>query len=338
MTKFPAISAAAIALCLFAAPASAQATRTWVSAVGSDINPCSRTAPCQTFAGAISKTFINGEINCIDPGAFGTVTIGKSITIDCHENFAGVLAGGVNGIIINVPVNANDPLRTVRLRNLNINGTGAVGTVGTRTGINGIRILAALVVYVEDMMISSFTTRGISDERTVAGKLYVRNSTLRDNGQSALVVLPEGGVTPAMELIVEGSQFLGNVAAGIAISNGARATVKRSVVSGNGGAGIDAEGTPATTLAIDDSQVTHNNVGFFQSGFGSHSGLEHRVRIQQRRRYRHVDLLHQQPVQRQRGGRDGHADRRCQRSDRTAVSPARHEILSRLRAGTGRLP
>jgi len=37
------------------------------SGVGDDANPCSRTAPCKTFAGAISKTAAAGEINCLDP-------------------------------------------------------------------------------------------------------------------------------------------------------------------------------------------------------------------------------------------------------------------------------
>src|SRR3954471_14698380 len=78
----------------------AQATRTWVSGVGDDINPCSRTAPCKTFAGAISKTATNGEINCIDPGGFGAVTITKSITIDCHEIYASILNSFTNGINI----------------------------------------------------------------------------------------------------------------------------------------------------------------------------------------------------------------------------------------------
>src|SRR5690349_4009812 len=79
----------------------AQATRTWVSGVGDDANPCSRTAPCKTFAGAISKTAPAGEINCLDPGGFGAVTITKSITIDCHDiGTAGVLVSGVNGIVI----------------------------------------------------------------------------------------------------------------------------------------------------------------------------------------------------------------------------------------------
>src|SRR5947207_12161742 len=81
--------------------AHAQATRTWVSGVGDDINPCSRTAPCKTFAGAISKTASPGIINCLDSGSFGAVTITKSITIDCTGNFAGILTGGVQGIVVN---------------------------------------------------------------------------------------------------------------------------------------------------------------------------------------------------------------------------------------------
>src|SRR6266851_7414713 len=79
----------------------AQATRTWVSGVGDDVNPCSRTAPCKTFAGAISKTAPGGEIDCLDPGGFGAVTITKSLTIDCSATFGSVLAAGTNGINVN---------------------------------------------------------------------------------------------------------------------------------------------------------------------------------------------------------------------------------------------
>src|SRR5688572_31667297 len=91
----------------FSSIAQAQATRTWVSGVGDDVNPCSRTAPCKTFAGAISKTARNGEINCLDPGGFGAVTITKSIRIDCHEVFASILHSGTTGVIINY--NSFDP-------------------------------------------------------------------------------------------------------------------------------------------------------------------------------------------------------------------------------------
>src|ERR1700730_8489913 len=86
---------------LASAPAQAQATRTWVSGVGDDANPCSRTAPCKTFAGAISKTAPSGEINALDSGGFGAVTITKAITIDGGGNIAGVLVSGTNAIVIN---------------------------------------------------------------------------------------------------------------------------------------------------------------------------------------------------------------------------------------------
>src|SRR4029078_9220602 len=140
------VKVAAAAAALFAlgqTSAQAQATRTWVSGVGNDANPCSRTAPCKTFAGAISKTFINGEINCLDPGGFGTVTIIKSITIDCHEVFASILASGTQGIIINI-TNASDSLKTVRIRNINISGAGS----NARSGIRGINIIAANAVFI----------------------------------------------------------------------------------------------------------------------------------------------------------------------------------------------
>src|SRR4051794_41363610 len=115
----PLIGAAAVVLLLLAgqAPVGAQATRTWVSGVGDDANPCSRTAPCKTFAGAISKTAINGEINCLDPGGFGAVTIAKSITIDCHEVMAGVLSRGFTRVILNNSARqANKPFPPVPLR------------------------------------------------------------------------------------------------------------------------------------------------------------------------------------------------------------------------------
>src|SRR3954454_6074333 len=122
--------------------ATAQATRTWVSGVGDDVNPCSRTAPCKTFAGAISKTAKNGEINVIDPGGFGVVTITKSITIDGYGPMSSILASGVNGVIINI-TDANDVNSTVTLRNLSINGA--------TTGLNGVRILSAKSVIVENV-------------------------------------------------------------------------------------------------------------------------------------------------------------------------------------------
>src|SRR3954453_190664 len=139
----------ALALLALAVPSAAfgQATRTWVSGVGDDANPCSRTAPCKTFAGAISKTANGGEINCIDPGGFGGVTITKSLTIKCHYTEGGVLVAGTNAIVVNAA--ATDK---VTLKGLDINGIG----VGTQTSLSGVKVLSARKVRVFDSEIYRF--------------------------------------------------------------------------------------------------------------------------------------------------------------------------------------
>src|SRR5437868_10954596 len=126
IVRFLATAAVAVG---FSTVAHAQATRTWVSGVGNDANPCSRTAPCKTFAGAISKTAAGGEINVLDPGGFGAVTITKTISIVNDGAIAGVLVSGTNAIIVSGGVND-----VVTLRGLDIDGLG--------TGINGIRFLS----------------------------------------------------------------------------------------------------------------------------------------------------------------------------------------------------
>lgn len=264
---------AAMCAIAFAAPAHAQATRTWVSGVGDDVNPCSRTAPCKTFAGAISKTAINGEINCLDPGGYGTVTITKSITLDCRWTQGSILASGTDGINISIAPNANDPLRTVRLRGLSINGAGSSGTVGTRTGVNGIDIISASAVFVEGTIISDFSTRGIWDHRTDGQtRLYVTDSVIRSIGGPGIVAAATGtnivvldnlrsennmyGVATGSSnnVVANRSVFSGNLTAGVEVDVGGQVNVMGSVMSHNG-IGVQAPGT----AWISDSTVAFNN-------------------------------------------------------------------------------
>jgi hypothetical protein len=162
--------ACAIGLSLFAMPANAQATRTWVSGVGDDANPCSRTAPCKTFAGAISKTAAAGEINVLDPGGFGAVTITKSITISSESFEGGVLVSGTNGIVISA-----GPTDTVILKGLDIEGLG--------TGLDGVKVLAGLQVYVINCRIHHFLNNGINMASTTSGaKVFVKDSLIIQNG------------------------------------------------------------------------------------------------------------------------------------------------------------
>jgi hypothetical protein len=158
-----------------------QATRTWVSGVGDDANPCSRTAPCKTFAGAISKTAAQGEINCLDSGGFGAVTITKAIQLDCRGVIGGILAAGTNGVIVNA--GAND---RVVLRGLDINGAG--------TGVNGVRVLAARTVRIYNTSISGFTHNGVDYVPTNLSRGIISNTEIFGNtGNGVLLAPPAGG-------------------------------------------------------------------------------------------------------------------------------------------------
>jgi hypothetical protein len=155
-----------------AAPANAQATRTWVSGVGDDANPCSRTAPCKTFAGAISKTAGGGEINVLDPGGFGGVTIGKSITISSSGFEAGVLVSGTPGIT--VAAGATD---SVVLEGLDIEGLG--------TGTNGVNFVSGALLVINKSKIHHFATNGVFAQSSTAGaRTVINQSLILSNGTS----------------------------------------------------------------------------------------------------------------------------------------------------------
>jgi hypothetical protein len=260
-----AIAAASLAFVLPAAPAHAQASRTWVSGVGDDANPCSRTAPCKTFAGAISKTALNGEINCLDPGGFGAVTITKSITIDCHEVFASILFSGTNGI--NIPFSsfaATDVRKTVRLRNINFNGID--------TGIIGIRITGAVAgttVIIEDCLIDGTfggAANGISDERTAGGELYIANTTVRNAGANGILISPGGAAAPAagqrINATLDNVLVLNASVAGIFVSNNGRVMINRSTISGHSQVGVAAAGAlAAIQVNISNTTISNNGLG-----------------------------------------------------------------------------
>jgi hypothetical protein len=250
---------------LAAVPSHAQATRTWVSGVGDDVNPCSRTAPCKTFAGAISKTALNGEINCLDPGGFGAVTITKSITIDCHEMFGSILNAGTNGV--NIPFdsfNAADVRKTVRLRNINFNGAG--------TGVNGIRItggavIAAGVVLIDDCLIDGNfggAARGISDERTGGGALHVSSTTVRNVGQIGVSIAPASGNT-RLDAVLDNVRIQ-NASFGVLLAGAGahRVVINRSVLSGHTQAAIFAAGTAQVNVST--SIVSNNAIGIQNAG------------------------------------------------------------------------
>jgi hypothetical protein len=236
---------------LASAPANAQATRTWVSGLGDDANPCSRTAPCKTFAGAISKTAAFGEINVIDPGGFGAVTITKSITIRSDHVEAGVLVSGTNGIIVNLP-GATD---RVLLDGLDIEGLG--------TGVNGVQIVGNGKTTINNCSIRGFTGNGVNVAGVAGARAVVQDSLILDNGGGVNVVGNAGGVantgivirttidnntnfstsvTAPSTLTLSGSTLLGSASS---ITNNGTATV-----TGFGNNAFNGTGTITNTITL----------------------------------------------------------------------------------------
>lgn len=234
-----------------AVPASAQATRTWVSGVGDDVNPCSRTAPCKSFAGAIAKTAAGGEINCLDPGGFGAVTITKAMTISCLYTEGGVLAVG-NGIVVNA-----GPNDAVFLKGLDI--------FGSNPANNGVRFIAGGSLHIEESVIRRFNSTnsfGVSIAPTTKSQVYIGRSTIADNGSvsgGGISVQPTGSGRATVFIIdstinnnggrgvfasgagadvhVIGTRILGN-STGIAAAEGAKITsYGDNIVQGNGSDG-----------------------------------------------------------------------------------------------------
>ena len=248
-------------VCLFAAArAEAQATRTWVSGVGDDVNPCSRTAPCKTFAGAISKTAASGEISVLDPGGYGAVTITKAITIDGGGNLGFVLAAGTNGVVVNAGVDD-----VVILRNLSINGVGQ----GASPGVNGIRYLSGRALRVENCHIFGFSKSGIDvahDSVSTPGELTVANSSFTNIAGVAIRVAngaAAGAVAPSASLDhvqINRAQIGVDIVAGVA-------TISNAVISHVTGQAVLAEN--AAVVNVVSAVISSSGTGVSAAGKGS---------------------------------------------------------------------
>lgn len=245
------LAAAALAFTA-ASPAHAQVSRTWVSGVGDDLSAsCARTAPCKTFAGAVSKTLAGGEINCLDPGGFGALTITKSLTVDCHDVMGHVLASSGAGITINLD---SAPNMIVRIRNINFNGllTGTMGISIVGTGPNA----SNNAVSIEDCVIDGFTQAGIS-HTAIGGRLLVRNTVSRNHFGSAVTIAFATGASAVKATLDNVSTF--DSSFGFSFGNGAQAAIKNSVASGHTTAGVELD--PSAAVTISTSTILGNGTG-----------------------------------------------------------------------------
>ncbi len=250
--------------------ASAQATRTWVSGVGNDANPCSRTAPCKTFAGAITKTATNGEINCLDPGGFGGVTITKGLSIVCNYTEGGVLSAGagVNGIVVNAPATSH-----VYLRGLDMHGAGSAQ--------NGLRVIAGASVTMEDSVIRAYNASnglGISFQPSAATALTLNNVTVDNNGTGATgggILIQPTGAGGSARVVMNNVRVTNNANIGLRMDStgntsatGNRITISNSMFCGSP-TGIQIKtvlGNSFVEAMLNHSTVCDNTTGISADG------------------------------------------------------------------------
>lgn len=234
-----------------------QASRTWVSGVGDDANPCSRTAPCKTFAGAISKTAAGGEIDALDPAGYGAVTITKAITIDGGGGqVASVLVAGTNGIVVQA-----GPSDVVILRNLRINGISS--------GINGIRFLSGKDLNVENCYIFGFTNNGIDIALGATGSsVHIVGSVIKNNNQDGVRAANTAGL---VQVGIDRTRVILNGTNGIEAAQHAHIALNQSFVENAGSSGLaagDATSSDAQ-ITVDHTDVSFNNNGITATAGGS---------------------------------------------------------------------
>jgi hypothetical protein len=238
----------------------AQASRTWVSGVGDDANPCSRTAPCKTWAGAISKTAPGGEIDALDPGGFGAVTITKAITLDGGGGqVASVLVSGTNGIV--VQAGSND---VVILRNLRINGIGS--------GLNGIQFLAGKDLNLENDYIFGFTQNCVNISLGASATVHIINSVTKNCGNDGIAATTTVGL---VKVGISNTSVMVSTNNGIEAGNNSRVNVDHGFISASGASGVASDGTGGTSIAsVDNSEVIDGNNGVTASN-GSFVVISH---------------------------------------------------------------
>jgi hypothetical protein len=240
-----------------------QASRTWVSGVGDDANPCSRTAPCKTFAGAISKTAPGGEIDALDPGGFGALTITKAITIDGGGGqVASVLVAGTNGIVVQA-----GPSDVVILRNLRINGIGS--------GFNGVRFLSGKDLNIESCYIFGFTQNGldIALNQGTQATVHVINSVFKNNTGDG--IRATNAIAPVVKVGIYNTQVMVSGTNGIEASTNSRVSVDHGFISASGGSAVASNGTSGSSIAsVDYSDLIDGNSGITTSN-GSFAVVGH---------------------------------------------------------------
>jgi hypothetical protein len=236
------VAAVAFVMLSVAAGAHAGLFRAYLSAKGSDANPCTLAAPCRLLPAALAAVNDGGEIWMLDSANYNTATvsIAKSVTILAVPGALGsVLAPANQRALL---VNAVDV--RVTARNLVI-----VGANGTGTGID---LLNGAELTVEDCEISMLhigIVAGASPLRPA--KATLRNTVVRNNASIGVSVY---GPTNA---VLDGVRTTGNDF-GVYAQGGASVNVTNSLIAHNRIGAQARASANNTQIVVGRSTVTSN--------------------------------------------------------------------------------
>jgi hypothetical protein len=277
ITSLQAIAAALLACGLFAAPAQAGPNRTWVSGTGTDSGTCAITAPCKTFAFALTQTAAGGEIDVLSPGGYGAVTINHAISI-INDGVGVAAIGASSGNAITITAGATD---SVHLRGLTLAGLG--------TGLNGIQFTTGGNLAIENCVIRNFANAGLNITPSTSSSFSVSNTISSNNTSIGISVQPTGtavvsgvlsnvtannnvtgilvaGTGLSLNVTIAGSGASNNSSVGIAASTALTALLLSNVVASNNNTGLAA--STSSTVRVGQSVVTGNVTGVFTTGGG----------------------------------------------------------------------
>jgi hypothetical protein len=238
---------------------------TFVSGVGNDSNPCTRTAPCLTWQGAEAKTLLGGEIDALDPADYGPLNITEALTIDGGGGQAATIfaTSGNSGIVVSAPITADVTIRNVRIQG----NAGASITNGT-----GIYLNTAGTLHIEHCFIAGMASDGIfiypENQPGSGAQVFIDDTNVQDSGASGVYVASQ--VSTNVHVTISNSRFKGNSSYGVWVADYSRVTLRNSESSGNFEAGYFASANNGNTiLSMIDSVATNNLNGGVIAGGGA---------------------------------------------------------------------
>ncbi|HLN38934.1 MAG TPA: hypothetical protein VK337_14210 [Xanthobacteraceae bacterium] len=254
----------ALAVALPTVSAHAQAARTYVSVAGTDNAVCGINSPCRHFQAAVTATAAEGEVDALDPGAYGAFTISHAITIE-GQGWA-YITPVANGAAITITAGSTDK---ISIHGVSLNGAGVAGGTGI--------LLNSGVLTLQNSAIRLLTTglNVMSTHADVIGTDFIGNGTaILTNGPGIDfgVNFPYPSATTLVRL--NGGNFIQNTTAFTMNNVGTNTNSTNNrlsiVLFTNSGSALTNTGGNGTLTKLTGTPNTLTyNVGVLTYGFGA---------------------------------------------------------------------